>query len=171
MFLDHCLEPEVQRIVLLDAPAVLGWEQWREIGARYGLGLIAGLLTAGMESGEIRRQPVDPLAHALLGRSTRSRCWSRGPTTRRRARRGRRDARRACVEAFAPVAPPSGRARARPAPGRPPFASARRDAAEQRLAHRSVAARADDQQVELARALDQLLRCVVGSAGPGLRPR
>jgi AcrR family transcriptional regulator len=66
-FLDHCLEPEVQRIVLLDAPAVLGWEQWREIGARYGLGLISGLLSAGMESGEIREQPVAPLAHALLG--------------------------------------------------------------------------------------------------------
>ena len=31
-FLDHCLEPEVQQIVLLDAPAVLGWERWREIG-------------------------------------------------------------------------------------------------------------------------------------------
>jgi AcrR family transcriptional regulator len=67
MFLDQCLEPEVQRIVLLDAPAVLGWEQWREIGARYGLGLIEGLLTAGMGSGEIRAQPVAPLAHALLG--------------------------------------------------------------------------------------------------------
>jgi AcrR family transcriptional regulator len=66
-FLDHCLEPEVQRIVLLDAPAVLGWEEWREIGARYGLGLISGLLTAGMESGELRRQPVEPLSHALLG--------------------------------------------------------------------------------------------------------
>lgn len=67
MFLDHCLEPEVQRIALLDAPAVLGWERWREIGARYGLGLIEGLLTAGMEQGEIRRRPVEPLAHALLG--------------------------------------------------------------------------------------------------------
>ena len=67
MFLDRCLEPEVQRIVLLDAPAVLGWEEWREIGARYGLGLIEGLLTAGMESGEIRAQPVEPLSHALLG--------------------------------------------------------------------------------------------------------
>lgn len=67
MFLDVCLEPEVQRIVLLDAPAVLGWERWREIGARYGLGLIEGLLAVGMEAGEIRRQPVEPLAHALLG--------------------------------------------------------------------------------------------------------
>ena len=66
-FLDHCLEPEVQRIVLLDAPAVLGWEEWREIGARYGLGLIEGLLTVGMDSGELRRQPLEPLSHALLG--------------------------------------------------------------------------------------------------------
>ena len=67
MFLDHCLEPEVQRIVLLDAPAVLGWEEWREIGARYGLGLISGILTAGIESGEIRAQPIEPLSHALMG--------------------------------------------------------------------------------------------------------
>jgi AcrR family transcriptional regulator len=67
MFLDHCLEPEVQRIVLLDAPAVLGWEEWREIGARYGLGLIEALLSAGMDSGELRRQPIAPLSHALLG--------------------------------------------------------------------------------------------------------
>jgi AcrR family transcriptional regulator len=67
MFLDHCLEPEVQRIVLLDAPAVLGWDEWREIGADYGLGLIKGLLIAGMDSGEIRRQPVEPLSHVLLG--------------------------------------------------------------------------------------------------------
>lgn len=67
LFLDHCLEPEVQRIVLLDAPAVLGWEEWREIGARYALGLIEGLLRAGIEAGEVREQPVEPLAHALLG--------------------------------------------------------------------------------------------------------
>lgn len=66
-FLDHCLEPEVQQIVLLDAPAVLGWERWREIGARYGLGLISALVKAGIEAGEIQPQPVEPLAHALLG--------------------------------------------------------------------------------------------------------
>jgi AcrR family transcriptional regulator len=66
-FLDRCLDREVQQVVLLDAPAVLGWERWREIGARYGLGLIEALLSAGMEQGEVRRQPVTPLAHALLG--------------------------------------------------------------------------------------------------------
>src|SRR4051794_18198890 len=66
-FLDHCLEPEVQQIVLLDAPAVLGWERWREIGAKYGLGLVEGALAAAMEAGAIQRQPVRPLAHVLMG--------------------------------------------------------------------------------------------------------
>jgi hypothetical protein len=46
---------------------VLGWDEWREMGADYGLGLIKGLLVAGMESGEIRRQPVEPLSRVLLG--------------------------------------------------------------------------------------------------------
>lgn len=67
MFLDACLEVEVQRIVLLDAPAVLGWEEWREIAARYGLGLIEAILEAAMEAGEVREQPLRPLAHALMG--------------------------------------------------------------------------------------------------------
>ena len=67
MFLDACLEPEVQRIVLLDAPAVLGWERWREIAADHGLGLIEAALAAAMDAGRIARQPVRPLAHVLMG--------------------------------------------------------------------------------------------------------
>ena len=67
MFLDVCMEPEVQRIVLLDAPAVLGWERWREIAADHGLGLVEAALGAAMESGQIARQPLRPLAHVLMG--------------------------------------------------------------------------------------------------------
>jgi AcrR family transcriptional regulator len=66
-FLDQCLEREVQQIALLDAPAVLGWEEWREINARYALGLIEGVLRHGMDTGSIREQPARPLAHALIG--------------------------------------------------------------------------------------------------------
>jgi AcrR family transcriptional regulator len=66
-FLDACTEPEVQRIVLLDAPAVLGWDRWREIAAEYGLGLIEANLEAAMDAGEIARRPVGPLAHLLMG--------------------------------------------------------------------------------------------------------
>jgi AcrR family transcriptional regulator len=67
MFLDVCVEPEVQRIALIDAPSVLGWETWREIEGRYGLGLIRVGLENLMNAGIASRQPVDPLAHALLG--------------------------------------------------------------------------------------------------------
>lgn len=37
-FLDASLTPEVQRILLIDGPAVLGWSRWRELESRYGLG-------------------------------------------------------------------------------------------------------------------------------------
>jgi AcrR family transcriptional regulator len=67
VFLDACLEPDVQRIALLDAPAVLGWERWREIASGYGLGLIEATLRAAMEAGRIAPQPTKPLAHVLMG--------------------------------------------------------------------------------------------------------
>lgn len=66
-FLDACEDPAIQRIALLDAPSVLGWEEWREIGMRYGFGLVRGTLEAAMEAGLIERQPVVPLSHLLLG--------------------------------------------------------------------------------------------------------
>jgi AcrR family transcriptional regulator len=66
-FLEACTEPEVQRIVLLDAPAVLGWDRWREIATEQGLGLIEASLKAAMEAGAISPAPLRPLAHLLMG--------------------------------------------------------------------------------------------------------
>jgi len=66
-WIEVCLRPEVERIVLLDAPAVLGWETWREIGERYGLGAVIVSLETGMASGAFTRQPVRPLAHVIVG--------------------------------------------------------------------------------------------------------
>ncbi len=66
-FLDACEDPAVQRIALLDAPSVLGWERWREIGMNYGFGLVHASVQAAMDSGLIERQPAGPLAHLLLG--------------------------------------------------------------------------------------------------------
>jgi AcrR family transcriptional regulator len=67
LFLDACAEPEVERIILLDAPAVLGWEAWRDLAGRYGLGLIQFALQSAMDAGAIVQQPVVPLAHVLIG--------------------------------------------------------------------------------------------------------
>src|SRR4051794_5561185 len=66
-FLDECAEPELQRIALHDAPAVLGWDRWRQVAAANGLGLIEASLSAAIEAGEIRELPVKPTAHLLMG--------------------------------------------------------------------------------------------------------
>jgi AcrR family transcriptional regulator len=65
-FLEASLTPEVQRVLLIDGPAVLGWQEWRELEARYGLGVIRDLLTAAIAEGAVPKQPVDALAHLLL---------------------------------------------------------------------------------------------------------
>ncbi|MCW2751773.1 MAG: TetR family transcriptional regulator [Aeromicrobium sp.] len=67
IWLDACAEPAVYRIVLIEAPSVLGWERWREVSMRHGMGMVQALLESAIESGRIRRQPVLPLAHVLIG--------------------------------------------------------------------------------------------------------
>ena len=66
-FLELTTDQAVARISLIDAPAVLGWEEWREIDARYGLGLVKAGLQRAMDEGAMTPAPVDPLAHLLLG--------------------------------------------------------------------------------------------------------
>ena len=51
-FLDICQRPDVMRLVLTDAPAVLGWQEWRAIEAgQHGLGLIRRNLERAGERG------------------------------------------------------------------------------------------------------------------------
>jgi AcrR family transcriptional regulator len=66
-FLDVCLDPAHRRISLLEAPSVLGYEEWRDIGAETSLGLLRAALEAAMGIGRLERQPVDSLAHLFLG--------------------------------------------------------------------------------------------------------
>jgi AcrR family transcriptional regulator len=66
-FLEACADPAVERILLLDGPAVLGWQAWRDLSDSYGLGLLQHGLQAAMDGGAISPQPVVPLAHVLIG--------------------------------------------------------------------------------------------------------
>ncbi len=66
-FLDASLTPHVQRILLIDGPAVLGWVKWRELESLYGLGAIRAMLERAIEEGDLApNQPSDALAHLLL---------------------------------------------------------------------------------------------------------
>lgn len=66
-YLDHCLVPEVQRILVLDAPVVLGWKSWCDIDREYGFGAVSAALAQAMDAGVIDTQPTEPLAQVLLG--------------------------------------------------------------------------------------------------------
>ena len=66
LFLDRCAAPDIAQIVLIDAPSVLGWERWREVGLKYGLGIIESLLAQAVADGAIPPLPLRPTAHVLL---------------------------------------------------------------------------------------------------------
>jgi AcrR family transcriptional regulator len=66
-FLLACVEPEKARIGLVDAPAVLGWQEWRALDEKYALGVVAAGLQLGISAGALRADaPVRPLAHIIL---------------------------------------------------------------------------------------------------------
>ncbi|MGH2959639.1 MAG: TetR/AcrR family transcriptional regulator [Solirubrobacterales bacterium] len=66
-FLDICLEPEFQRIAILDAPSVLGQKEFMDIADRYGGALLEALITAMIEADEIKPLPVKSTARMLTG--------------------------------------------------------------------------------------------------------
>jgi AcrR family transcriptional regulator len=65
-FLDACEEPAVKQIALTDAPAVLGWKEWREIDSRHGLGLTRAALEGAVAAGMLRPIAVEPMAHLFV---------------------------------------------------------------------------------------------------------
>ncbi|WP_204079606.1 TetR/AcrR family transcriptional regulator [Mycobacterium riyadhense] len=60
-------DPEVRQLILLDAPAVLGWAGFREVAQRYSLGMTEQLLAEAIRAGQLARQPVRPLATVMIG--------------------------------------------------------------------------------------------------------
>ena len=65
-FFDIASEPKLMRMGLIDGPAVLGWEAWREIGNRYALRVTAAGIQRAMDAGVLRQADVNALAHMLL---------------------------------------------------------------------------------------------------------
>ena len=92
LFLDGCSAPDVQQIVLIDAPAVLGWDRWRAVGVKYGLGVIEAMLAHAIAEGAVPEQPLRPTAHVLLGALDEAALYVSRAADREQARR--RDGRR-----------------------------------------------------------------------------
>ncbi len=85
-WLEICAEPETRRVALVDGPSVVGWSRWRQVCQRHVFGLVEAVLAQGMETGRIRRQPVRPLAHVLMGASDEAALYVAEAADRERAR-------------------------------------------------------------------------------------
>jgi AcrR family transcriptional regulator len=60
-------DPAVRQVILTDAPAVLGWQRWREIDEEHGFGLLKHGVQAVADAGRLAVDDVDVVAHVLLG--------------------------------------------------------------------------------------------------------
>ncbi|MFW6695220.1 TetR/AcrR family transcriptional regulator [Streptomyces sp. MAR4 CNX-425] len=74
-FLTASTAPEVQRIMLVDGPAVLGWSEWRALDEAASARHLTEALAELMAAGAVARQPVAPLAHLLSGAMNEAALW------------------------------------------------------------------------------------------------
>ncbi|MBV8805499.1 MAG: TetR/AcrR family transcriptional regulator [Sinobacteraceae bacterium] len=65
-FLESALEPEVQRVMLLDGPVVLGWQTLRAIQEGNSIALINEMVREAIAEGVIDDQPVRELTHMVV---------------------------------------------------------------------------------------------------------
>lgn len=65
-FLESALEPEVQRVMLIDGPVVLGWQTLRSIQESNSIALINEMVGKAIAEGIIDDHPVGELTHLLV---------------------------------------------------------------------------------------------------------
>jgi hypothetical protein len=81
LFLELCAAPEVQQIVIVDAPAVLGWQQWREVASNTAS---VSLKPCSAKPSPVATYPTNPCAPvptSFSSHSTRQPCTYRAPQT------------------------------------------------------------------------------------------
>jgi AcrR family transcriptional regulator len=74
-FLTASTDPSVQRIMLLDGPAVLGWHAWRALDDQNSARHLTDALTALVDAGVLAAQPVEPVARLLSGAMNEAVLW------------------------------------------------------------------------------------------------
>lgn len=65
VYLEACLTPAYQRIVLEDGPLAPGWQRWRALDQQQTLDLLEGILIALIHDGQLRPQPTRLLARII----------------------------------------------------------------------------------------------------------
>ena len=74
-FVAHVSRPVALRILLIEAPSVLGWARWNELDAAHGFGLLVQGVREAVAAGALEGDP-DVLAHLLNGGLNQAVVWA-----------------------------------------------------------------------------------------------
>ena len=74
-FLQISLDPQVQRIMLIDAPSVVGWALWRELDAQFSMSSLRDVLSELIQHNQLPPLPLDALTHLLSGAMNEAAVW------------------------------------------------------------------------------------------------
>lgn len=67
ILLDLYSRKDIKQVILLDGPAVLGWEEWRELQEPLNKALVTHSLEHLVDEGILPKQPLEPLADLIGG--------------------------------------------------------------------------------------------------------
>ena len=65
-YLDACLDSSLTRILVLEAPVVLGWKEWCALAHQHEIAALAGYLETVVAKSNTGEPPLE-MAHVLLG--------------------------------------------------------------------------------------------------------
>jgi AcrR family transcriptional regulator len=74
-FVDHMARPKARRILLVEAPSVLGWARWNEIDRAHGFGLLVEGVREAVAAGALDGDP-EVLAHLINGGLNQAVVWA-----------------------------------------------------------------------------------------------
>ncbi|GJD20956.1 transcriptional regulator [Rivularia sp. IAM M-261] len=75
-FLKAVAKPDIQQIWLIDAPAVLGWEEWNRLDREYGFGLLLEGVKQAIKDGRLKLQSYEAVAVVLNGAINEGVIWA-----------------------------------------------------------------------------------------------
>lgn len=74
-FLSSYSDPEIRQIMLIDAPTVLGWREWKEMDGACSERLLSEVVASLMGEGTLAPRPVEPVVHLLSGAMNEAALW------------------------------------------------------------------------------------------------
>jgi AcrR family transcriptional regulator len=74
-FVMAAVEQQNKRIMLIDGPAILGWEVWRTMDQNHSMRLLRGQLEIMMQQGHFKTAPLDAMAHFISGALNETALW------------------------------------------------------------------------------------------------